>query len=622
MIMRRLKTKLFWIIFGLAFVISSTVSLRAGNATGPEVPKAPSVVAHFHLSGSLTESPVVDPFGLTAGQVTSLAGLVDRLEQASVDDNVKAVILTYDGMSFGFGQLEELRKAVGRVKAAGRKVYVHAEQMTTFPYALLCVGDHLSLAPESSLWLTGLYGEDLYIKGLLDKIGIEADMMHMGAYKSAVELFTRTGPSEEAAENINWIFDSYYNSLVDMIAASRDKTPEAVRKLIDKGLYMAEEALTEGLIDAIETREVFVRRVREEIGGPVKVDNRYGRKKGPQINPANPLALFSILAEMFTTPERPQKNAVAVIYVEGPILPGHSQSGPFGSISTAFSGDIRKALEKAVKDDSVKAVVMRVNSPGGSAVASEVILNATRQVQAGKPFVISMGNVAASGGYYISCAAETIFADQATITASIGVAGGKLITKGMWDKLGIDWVSYQRGTRGDIFNSNRRYNDDERALLDRYIREVYEVFKGHVVKGRGNKLTKPVEQIAAGRVYTGKQALALGLVDQIGGLHEAIEYAAAGASLDDYEVRTIPEPLDFITQIMQQFSGKGERPTDISLAGATTVLTRHPALAPLFEILQKTEPQRAKALYHALLRIELIRSENVIMMMPFDMVLH
>jgi protease-4 len=192
----------------------------------------------------------------------------------------------------------------------------------------------------------------------------------------------------------------------------------------------------------------------------------------------------------------------------------------------------------------------------------------------------------------------------------------------MWDKLGINWVPYKRGARGDIFNSNRCYNDDEHALLERYMRDVYEVFKGHIVKGRGNKLTKPVEEMAAGRVYTGRQALALGLVDQIGGLHEAIEYAAAIASLDDYEVRTIPEPLDFITQIMQQFSGEGERPTDISLAGVTTVLTRHPALAPLFEILQKTEPQRAKALYHALLRIELVRSENVIMMMPFDIVLH
>jgi protease-4 len=620
--MKWLKTILFLITFGLTFVISSPASFGAENAAPAEVPRAPSVVAHFHLSGSLTESPVVDPFGLTAGQVTSLADLVGRFKQASKDDNVKAVILTYDGMNLGFGQLEELREAIDRVKAAGKKVYVHSGLMTTFTYALLCAGDNLSLAPESSLWLTGLYGEDLYIKGLLDKIGIEADMMHMGAYKSAGEMFTRTSPSEEAAENINWIFDSYYDSLVDIIATSRGKTAETVRKLIDKGLYTTNEALTEGLIDAIETREAFVRRVREEIGGPIKVDNRYGRKKGPQINMANPLAFFSILAEMFKTPERSKKDAVAVIYVEGPILPGYSQPGLLGSINAAFSGDISKALEKAAKDDMVKAVVMRVNSPGGSAEASEVILNATRQVRAEKPFIISMGNVAASGGYYICCAADTIFADQVTITASIGVVGGKLITKGMWDKLGIDWVSYKRGAHSDIFNSNQRYNDDERALLERYMQEVYDVFKEHVVKGRGNKLTKPVEEMAAGRVYTGKQALALGLVDKIGGLRDAIEYAAEKASLADYEIRTIPEPLDFITQMIQQYSGEGERPTDISLTEVATILTSHPALAPLFEVLRKTEPQRAEALLQALLRIELVHSENVIMMMPFDVVLH
>jgi protease-4 len=619
--MRWLKAELFWMVISLAFVVSGPVCLGAQNATRAEVATPPSVVAHFHLSGSLTESPVVDPFGLAAGQVTSLVDLTDRLKRASTDDDVKAVILTYDGMSFGFGQLEELRQAIGRVKAAGKKVYVHAEVVTTFPYALLCTGSYLSLAPESSLWLTGLYGEGLYVKGLLDKIGIEADMMHIGDYKSAGELFTRTGPSKEAAENINWVFDSYYDSLVGMIATSRGKSPEAVRKLIDRGMYLADEALKAGLIDAVETREAFVRRVREEIEGPVKVDNRYGRKKEPQINLASPLALFSILAEMFKTPQRPQKDAVAVIYVEGPILPGYSQPSLFGAIGAAFSGDIRKALEKAAGDNSVKAVVMRVNSPGGSATASEVILNATRQVQPRKPFIVSMGNVAASGGYYVSCGADTIFADRATITASIGVAGGKLMTKGMWDKLGINWVPYQRGARADIFTSSRPFNDDERALLERYMQDVYEVFKGHVVKGRGDKLAKPVEEMAGGRVYTGKQALDLGLVDKTGGLREAIEYAAAQASLEDYDVRTIPEPVDFITQILRQYSGEGERPTDISLTDAATALASHPTLAPLFNVLRKTEPQRAEALYQALLRLELVRSENVVLMMPFDMVL-
>jgi protease-4 len=620
--MERLKAELLGIVVVLLLAGPGPVCWGAENSDNNEAEPQPAVVAHFHLSGSLTEAPIVDPFDLMGSQITSLKGLVGRLDKAAEDDEVKAVILTYDGMGFGFGQLAELRQAIGRVKAAGKKVYVHAELMMTFQYALLCAGDHLSVAPESSIWLMGLYGEGLYVKSLLDKIGVEADMMAMGAYKSAGELFTRTSPSKEAAENINWIFDSYYESLVDMIGDSRNKAPEQVRELIDNGPYMADEALAKGLIDAIETRDAFVARVKDQIEGPIKVDNRYGREKGPQINLANPLAVFSIFAEIFKTPARSEKDAVAIVYVDGAILPGHSQPSPFGSTSGAYSGDIRKALEKAAKDKSVKAVVMRVSSPGGSAIASDIILNATRQVQAKKPFVVSMGNVAGSGGYYVSCAAETIFADEVTITASIGVVGGKLITKGMWDKLGINWFPYKRGARADIFNSDRPFDDDERELFIRYMREVYDVFKSHVVDGRGDKLAKPIEEMAGGRVYTGKQALELGLVDEIGGLHEAVKYAAAKASLDDYEVRVIPEPKDFITMMMQDMSGEGERPTDISASAATSLLAGHPTLATLLDLLRKTEPQRARALYQALQRIELVRDETVITMMPFDLVIH
>jgi protease-4 len=312
---------------------------------------------------------------------------------------------------------------------------------------------------------------------------------------------------------------------------------------------------------------------------------------------------------------------VAVVYVEGAILPGHSQPSPFGQAGGAYSGDIRKALETAARDASVKAVVLRVDSPGGSAEASEVILNATRQVKSRKPLIVSMGDVAGSGGYYVSCGAHTIFADTATVTASIGVVGGKLVTAEMWGKLGVNWVGYQRGANADIFNSEHPFSEAQRRLLERYMQDVYEVFKAHVAKGRGDKLTRDLDEIAGGRVFTGKQALELGLVDRLGGLHDAVEYAAAQVSLDDYEVRVIPEPQDFITMLMGDYSGESERPTDISVAGPAGLLASHPALASLFDILRRTEPLRARALYQALQRVELIRAEGVVMMMPFDMVL-
>ncbi|MFC1766318.1 signal peptide peptidase SppA, partial [Planctomycetota bacterium] len=495
--------------------------------------------------------------------------------------------------------------------------------MNIFVYALLCTSDHLSVAPESALWLVGLHGESLYLKGLLDKIGVQADFMHMGDYKSAAESLTRTGPSKPAAENTEWLFDGLYDSLVTMIAKSRGKTPDAVKALVDKGPYLANAALEQGLIDAVETRVEFLARIEKDMEREVRFNNRYGGKAKKAVNMANPMAMFTIFAEMFQPPKpSSQKDMVAIVYVEGAIMSGHSQPSPWGETQGAYSGDIRKALETAANDKNIKAVVMRVNSPGGSAEASEVILNAARYVQSKKPLIVSMGNVAGSGGYYIACGADAIFANAATITASIGVVGGKLITTHMWDKLGVSWVSYQRGANADIFSSAKPFSDDQRDKLEAYMQEVYDVFKGHVEKGRGYRLRKPLDELAGGRVFTGKQAQELGLVDFIGGLKEALDCAAEKAGLEDYDTRIIPRPKDFITMMMEQHSGQDNRPTDIGVGDVSHLLSGIPNVQGLLQMLQKTEPRRAQALIEALQRIELIRREGVIMMMPDTLVIH
>jgi protease-4 len=609
-----------WVVLGLAVVFSRPICFAA-KQDDASAKETPSVVAHFHLGGEVTESPVGDPFGLLASQVTSLRNLVARLDKAGDDPKVKAVVLTFDGMSLGFGQLQEVRQAVGRVRDAGKKVYVHAEGMTTFAYGLLCAGDRLSVAPQSALWLIGFYGESPYVKGLLDKIGVQGDFLHMGDYKSAAEMFTRTGPSEPAEENLNWLYDSWYDSLIGMIAESRDKTPEQVRKILDQGPYMAEQAMEMGLIDAVETQDEFLAHMKQDVEGSAKIDNRYGQKAGPEINFANPFAFFSVLSELFKTPETSHKDAVGLIYVTGTILPGYGQRSLFAAADGAYSGSIRKALEKAANDDSVKAVVMRIDSPGGSAEASEVILNATRQVQGKKPLIVSMGDVAGSGGYYIACKADAIFADEATVTASIGVVGGKLITSDLWDKLGVNWVGHKRGANADLFSSSRAFDESQRKVLEGYMQKVYEVFKGHVVAGRGDKLKKPIDEMAGGRVYTGKQALDLGLVDRIGGLKEAIDYAAEKASIEDFDVRVIPEPTDLITQLLGESAGQGERPTDISLSGGIGSLASRPTLAPLLDLLRRTDPEKARVIRQALQRIDLIGREGVVMMVPFDVMI-
>ncbi|MHC4482273.1 MAG: signal peptide peptidase SppA [Planctomycetota bacterium] len=585
--------------------------------------EAPAVIAHFHLRGTLREKPVEDPFGFLSQQVTSLKDLLRRLERARDDDSVKAVVLTFDRMMLGFGQLEEIRGALKELKDANKRVFVHAEGMSTGVYALLCAASDLSVTPRSSLWLTGLYGESIYLKGLLDKIAVEADFLQMGDYKSAAEMFTRTSPSKAAEDNVNWLLDGFYDSMVKMICESRGLTPKKARQLVDDGPYLAERALESGLINTVAYRDAFLGNIKTELGQNVLINNRYGEEKERLIDFSNPFAIFSVFANLARKYQKPSKDIIAVVYVEGMILPGHAEPSPFGSPDWACSGDIRKALEKAANDESVKAVVMRVDSPGGSAEASEVIWNAARQAKAKKPLVVSMGNVAGSGGYYVSCGADAIFANGTTITASIGVVGGKFVTTEMWNKLGVNWVGYKRGANADLLSSARRFDEGQRARINDLMEKIYKVFKDHIIEARSDKLAKPIEELAGGRVYTGRQALELGLVDRIGGLSDAVEYAAAKASISDYDVRVVPEPKDFFTAILEEMSGRGERTTDISTrTGERLVNLNSPMLSSVLGLLGRLDPQRAGALRRALERTELIHREGVALVMPEEFIIY
>ncbi len=614
------KKSLLTVITTLTLLLSSGIARSEDSFNGEATPKADTIV-HFHLSGDLVETPMEDPFGLTAGQVTSLKDLLIRMGQAKSDNSVAAVILTFDKMSCGLGQLEEIRQAIIEIKAAGKKVHIHAEGMTIGAYALLSSASQLAVTPESSLWLTGFYAESLFIKGLLDKIGVQADFMHMGVYKAAAEMLTRTAPSPEASDNRNWLFDDLFESLVEMISSSRNIPLEDTRKLIDNGLFMAKSASEAKLIDAVMYRDEFLAKIKADYGQDIKINNRYASKQGLALNPANPFSFFSML---FAPPKRPSnKDSVGLVYIEGAIMSGHGQPSFFGPSSGAFSSDIRNALKKAADDDSVKAVVLRIDSPGGSAEASEVIYHAAMEVKKKKPLIVSMGNVAASGGYYAACGADAIFADKTTITASIGVVGGKLITTNMWDKLGVNWVGYKRGANADIFSSAQPFTNPQRTMLKKYMNDVYTTFKGHVTTGRKDKLKKPIEELAGGRVFTGGQALEHGLIDQIGGLASATRYAAEKAGIEKYELRVIPRTKDFMTMLIEDMSGQGDKPSDITVRpSASLIKTFSPMFQSIMPVLNQLDPQRARAVYQALDRIELIRQDGVALMMTEDFVIY
>ncbi len=586
-----------------------------GGLLGKE--EAPSKKVAYVKVGALSETPQEMPPLFGGEAPTSLKDLLDRLSKARSDESVKAIILDVDGANLGFAQLSELHDALRRFDAVDKDVFVHVDSMMTGTYLLATAGTHISMVPTGDLFLTGMYGETPYLKGMLDKMAVQADFEHCGDFKTAAEVLTRSEPSPQQKQMTDWLLDDMYKSVVGMIAESRGMTPEQVRTAIDGGPYSADGAKKAGLIDAVQHRQDFVSMVKSRYGDDIDIVMDYGKKDPFADIPEDPFgAWVYIWGKIMNPGEKPSTGpTVAIVYVEGAIMTGAAKSDPFGgAASGAYSTTIRRALDRAADDDNVKAVVLRVDSPGGSATASEIIQDAARRVGEKKPIIVSMGNVAASGGYYVSCKAKTIFAEPTTITGSIGVVGGKLVTTGGWNKLGINWSENKRGEMAGIMSSAAPFSETERARIVAWMNEIYDVFKGHVVAGRGTKLTKAIDEMAGGRVYTGRQALDLGLVDQLGGLQDSIRHAAREAGISDYEIRVIPEPPTIFDML---FHPEGKEDEEyVSARSARTSIADEPAIQAVLPMLNRVDPLRVQSLMRALQVIDIVSTEGVAMMDP------
>lgn len=603
------------IAFSLAAVIAAPAHAQKSTAKKPSVPV-------FRLSGSVSEKPPVADilFGSAGGE--SLNGLVARLKKAGADEQVKAIVMLYEGASIGSAQLEEIRQAMGKLREQGKDIYVHSDSLQMGDFVLLSGATRVSVVPTADVWVTGVGGEAMYLRGLLDKLGVQPDFLTCGEYKSAAEQYMRTGPSTAADQMQNWLLDSQFETYVDLIAKGRNVDAAKVRGWIDNGPYTAEKALKEGLIDAVEHRQEFTAVLKSKYGDDVVFDRKYGHKKAPEVDLSSPFGLVKLWADAMNEAKskKSSKDSIAIVYVEGAIVLGNEAVSPLTMSEAASSSAIRKALDDAAADDSVKAVVLRVNSPGGSAVASEIILDATKRVKARKPFVVSMGDVAGSGGYYVACASDVIFADASTITGSIGVVGGKLATTGLWSKAGVSFKEYRRGANAGMLSSGTIFTEAERVKMQAWMDEIYGVFKGHVVAARGDRLKKPIDDLAGGRVYTGKQALELGLVDKLGSLEDAIAHVAAQAKLEQgkFDLRVIPRNRDFFEQLLEQ-SGADE--ADTGRIDSDPVAPRL-GLKPLslvelaFPYLSQLEPQRTEAVLGAMQQLELLHHDGVLLLTP------
>jgi len=575
-------------------------------------------IVHLHLSGSVPEQPYEEVPSLFRPAGLSFKGLIDRLDHAREDNSVKAVVVTVEATALGFAQVEELWHAFDALKQAGKPVYAHAADLDTLSYALLSSASTLNIVPTDTIWLIGLQLQNLYLADMLEKIGVQAEVLHVGDYKAAGEMLSRSGPSDDASANMNWLLDGLYDKVVNLIAEGRGMEPDAVRVLIDQGPYEADAALKAGLVDSVSHLDEFLDSIRDEYGD-IYFDNHYLNDSSKRSGHFGSLA------------HGKSGGLVALVYAEGMIVRGHEDVSPFGGASsTIHSGDLTNTL-KSIRDNyDVSAVVLRVDSPGGSAVASEEILRGVQMIQDEDiPVVVSMGSTAASGGYYISCTADRIFADDATITASIGVVGGKVATEEMWGELGINWYTWKRGENAELLNMIHPFTPEQRTALQTYMANTYDAFKAHVEEGRGDKLTKPLEEMAGGRVYTGAQALELGLVDELGGLRDAIEYAAKLADLTpgQYSVKVLPEYMGFWQAFFAAMNNEEPRSTDISMSTGRRLPNIELPIAagsgdPRVAAARQLAPEELQALARAINIAQMLDEERVLAVLPEFVVAH
>src|SRR6516165_1068502 len=498
------------------------------------------LILELDLTDGIGEGPVTDPLSaILSRRRVRLPDVLEGLRRARRDDRVRALVVKVGGGRIGLARMQELREAVSEFRESGKLTVAWSETFGEFthgnvPYYLATAFDRIYLQPSGSVGLTGVAVEQLFLHDALAKAGIAFQSAKRYEYKSAADNLTErgfTGPTREAAERLAV---SVVEQMTAAIAERRGKTAEEARALLDRGPFLATDALAEGLVDELGYRDEVYQAVRKEVGqgAILQYVGRYQR--------------VHALAQRARRLPNPRERIVAVIYASGPIRQGRSSRGPVGG-GAMGSDTVAAALRSARSDERVRAVLLRVNSPGGSAVASDVIWReVVRTRAAGKPVVVSMSDVAASGGYYISMAADVIVAQPGTLTGSIGVITGKPVFEEALGRAGITTDSVAEGARATMFAPTHPFTEDEWERINAWLDAIYRDFTEKAAAGRRMPVER-MHELARGRVWTGADAEANGLVDDIGGLQAAAEIARRRAGLPgDAPVRVYPRlsPLD------------------------------------------------------------------------------
>ncbi len=503
------------------FFLTGVVAAFLLTTRGPTV-QAGSLL-WLRVPDNMVERAPDDLLGQLVGRRETVGAVVETLRKAKVDARVEAVVLIPAMQPGLWGKVQEIRDAVLDFKTSGKPIVAYLEYGGGQQYYLATACDQIFLTPTSPLDLVGVASYELFFRGALDKVGAYPDMLHAGEFKTASNVYTETTFTPEHREMTESLNRDLYDQLVDGIAAGRTMTASAVEALIDRGPFLPEEAVRHGLVDGLAYEDELTDRL-------ALADSELKRLSYADYRRVNPRSLG--------LNRGPQ---IALVYAVGTITFGGSGTDVTGS-EVLGSETLVRAIRDARTDDSIQAIIVRIDSPGGAAIASDIIWRELTLARDDKPIIASMSDVAASGGYYIAMPAHAIVAQSATLTGSIGVVGGKFALGGTFEKIGLDIETVADGKVADINSPVAPYSDDARARLQQQIDAIYETFLDKAAQGR-SMTRDAVHAVAQGRVWTGRQAKDLGLVDELGGLARAVTVAKERAGIGaDVEVTLVPYP--------------------------------------------------------------------------------
>jgi protease-4 len=514
-----------FVLAALAAVILAFALMRAGDRR-PSVPDG--ALLTIRLEGEVPElAPVTIPLPWFESQAQStVSDFWTMFRQAGKDDRIKAILLEPRGVGAGWAKLDELRAGLREFKKSGKPVYAYLRNPGAREYYLATAADKIYFNPEDMLDLKGMRAELSFYKRTLDKVGVEVEVEHAGKYKDAADSLTRTGPTPETREVVNAILDQIFGHLVNSIAGARKLEAAQVRALIDDGPFLDKAAQASKLIDGL----LYEDQVRDELKKQLKGQN------------LERLSHRDYLRSATFTASGTDGSKIALVVGEGTISRIGGDADPFNEEEGIRSGPFMRMLRQVREDASIKGVILRVNSPGGDAIASDEILHEVKLLSQKKPMVVSMSDLAASGGYYIAMTGDPVVAYPDTITGSIGVIFGKVNLQGLYGKLGIDTEIIKRGKNADLDTSSRPMSEAARKKLREGIFSTYQAFLERVAEGRKRKVAD-IEPLAQGRVWMGEQAKGNGLVDQLGGLDAAIDLVRQRAKIPAGErIRLVPFP--------------------------------------------------------------------------------